>query len=178
MWISFKEEDVKWKHQSREVPFAIRMYAGEKNIISGEPRAPNLSALLETRKLPENQDYFVVPKQHWIDGIAVSPNILRQFVTIPYVSDSIENKVSGMARESNIKIEIIPASAGMRIAVITFRKFYVYMCPDDTVDSLRQIVANRDGVAVDEYELYFASRKLEESEWPLPSEAVGMERKC
>jgi len=42
MWISFHEEG-KWKRQSRRVPFAIRIYAGGINAISGEPMRPNMA---------------------------------------------------------------------------------------------------------------------------------------
>lgn len=169
MWISFHEEG-KWKRQSDIVPFAVRIYAGGVNAISGEPMRPNMATFLKSRNgVPKKQDYLVFPNQYWIDGSAVSPGVVRQFVAMPYGSgSSIEKQVTGMETVGGIQIEIIPASAGMRILIVTHRRFYVYMRPDDTVDLLLHTIASRDGVSVDLYLYYFhyGGRLLERGKEP------------
>jgi hypothetical protein len=162
MWISFHEEG-EWQRQTRKAPFAIRIYAGGVNAISGEPMRPNMATFLKSMNgVPKKQDYIVFPKQHWIDGAAVSPGVVRQFVAMPYGSgSSIEKQITGLETVGGIQIEIIPASAGMRILIITCREFYVYMRPDDTVDLLLKTIASREGIPTYEYKLYFSGRQLE-----------------
>lgn len=56
---------------------------------------PNMSTLLKRQNgIGKKQDYVVVPKQPWLDGIATSPGIVKQFVAVPYGSGySIERQV-------------------------------------------------------------------------------------
>ena len=46
---------------------------GNVNAISGLPK----------HEIAEKQDYVVVPNQPWLDGIAVEPGVVRQFVAMP-----------------------------------------------------------------------------------------------
>jgi hypothetical protein len=163
MWISFQEDNV-WKHTSRTVPFAIRIYAGGVNVVSGEPMRPNMSTFLKSRNgVARKQDYIVHPEQDWIDGAAISPGVVRQFVAVPYGSGhSIEKQVTGFESVGGFQIEVIPATGGMRISVSTFRDFYIYLHPDDTIATLIETIAKRDG-----YEFYWCSfegRRLKNGE--------------
>ncbi|KAJ6020837.1 polyubiquitin [Penicillium herquei] len=68
MWISFDSDP---KHK-----FAIRLFVGGINSISGEEFTPNEIPLGSNSE----QDYIVIPEQQRLDGIAVRPGVVRQFV--------------------------------------------------------------------------------------------------
>ena len=63
MWINF---------ESRK-PFAIKIFLGGINAVSGEPiKDDHATVLRRLTKLAKNdsiQDYVVTPKQLWLDGI-------------------------------------------------------------------------------------------------------------
>ena len=77
MWISF----------SATTPFMIKIYAGGVNAVSGEHKAEDLNTKFRRLKLHLEgrsvQDYVVVPDQLWLDGVATSPGIVKQFVAMP-----------------------------------------------------------------------------------------------
>jgi len=53
--------------------YAVRINVGNINAISG----------LSIQEVAGRQDYVVVPGQSWLDGIAVEPGVVRQFVAMP-----------------------------------------------------------------------------------------------
>lgn len=86
MWLRFKSTK----------KFAIRIYVGGVNGITGEPMIPNMATLLKRQNgVEKTQDYIVVPEQPWVDGIATGPGVVKQFVAVPYGSGySIEYQVN------------------------------------------------------------------------------------
>ena len=69
MWISFNSDAI-----DKAEPYAIRVFVGGVNGITGEPMVPDMSTLLKARNgIPHKQDYVVVPPQPWLDGVAVAP---------------------------------------------------------------------------------------------------------
>ncbi|OLN83089.1 hypothetical protein CCHL11_09645 [Colletotrichum chlorophyti] len=104
MWISF----------SSSVPFAIKIYVGGVNAVSGFPMTENDKTrekrLRMLRAGKSIQDYMVVPKQPWLDGIASEDGNIRQFVAQPKGSGfSVEAQVTGEENVGGIQIEIIPS---------------------------------------------------------------------
>ncbi|KAI5855159.1 hypothetical protein BZA05DRAFT_442822 [Tricharina praecox] len=58
----------------------------------------------------ERQDYVVVPPQPWLNGIATSPGVVKQFVAVPYkLGYSVEHQVTGSETVRGIEFEIIPS---------------------------------------------------------------------
>ncbi|KAI9891704.1 MAG: hypothetical protein M1814_002454 [Vezdaea aestivalis] len=94
--------------------YAIRVFVGGVNAISGHSMEPNMNTVLRKLKGSEKkQDYIVVGGQQdccsWLSGIAVAPGIIRQFVTLPLTSrDTIEFQKSGINDVGGLQIEIIP----------------------------------------------------------------------
>lgn len=74
MWIKFKAS----------APFVIKIYCGGVNVVSGEHAAEDAETKQRRAKLLEQgeliQDYVVVPEQPWLDGVAIKPSVVRQFV--------------------------------------------------------------------------------------------------
>lgn len=60
--------------------FAVRPYLGGVNGISG------LSLFEDITETQTKQDYVVLPNQERLDGIAIKPGIVRQFIATPTVS--------------------------------------------------------------------------------------------
>lgn len=103
MWIRFKSEK----------RYAVKIYVGGVNAVSGEPDEENAATKLRRRaKLARGetiQDYVVVPDQKWLDGIATSVGQVRQFVAMPMGSGySVEAQVTGKEVAGGIQIEITP----------------------------------------------------------------------
>lgn len=97
MWMSF--------HSRRE--FAIKIYLGGVNGISGEPMIPTNPK--PAKEAARKQDYLVVPTQPWIDGVVVSPGLVKQFVAMPFGSGySVEKQVTGEESVGGIQFEVIP----------------------------------------------------------------------
>lgn len=101
MWLQFKSNK----------KFAIRIYVGGVNGITGEPMIPNMATLLKRQNgVEKKQDYIIVPEQLWVDGIATGPGIVKQFVAVPYGSGfSIEYQITGSETTGGIQFEVIPA---------------------------------------------------------------------
>lgn len=73
MWLNFPEECY---------GCAVRVFVGHVNAVSGLTTED-----MDGREDGElEQDYIVVPDQKWLDGICVSPGIVRQFVAMPRTS--------------------------------------------------------------------------------------------
>jgi hypothetical protein len=81
MWLSFECPP--------EASFVIRPYIGGVNGISGESMVGDMNSLIRRMNLSaQKQDYVVLPKQKWLDGIATRPGIVKQFVATPMVPPS------------------------------------------------------------------------------------------
>jgi hypothetical protein len=82
--------------------YAIRPFVGGVNAISGKIARPNMSTILRSlNRVDRAQDYIVVQRAdqsraQWLDGIAVAPGVVRQFVALPIDSrESIEWQMTG-----------------------------------------------------------------------------------
>jgi hypothetical protein len=101
MWIRFRAEG----------PYAIKVFVGGVNAISGEPTVETAATRLRLRnRLAQNkpiQDYVVVPNQLWLDGIATNVGKVRQFVAMPVgMGYSVEAQITGEEVTSGIQFEI------------------------------------------------------------------------
>ena len=72
MWINF---DMKAEGRS----FAVRPYVGGVNGISGKAVMSG-ETTSQMSSISEQQDYIVLPEQKWLNGIATTPGVVRQFV--------------------------------------------------------------------------------------------------
>ncbi len=98
-----------------EAKFAIRVFTGGVNGLSGEPVKANMATILKRLNgIQPTQDYLYVrggpkPAQQWLDGVAVAPGIVRQFVAVPNLSlQSIEAQATGSGCVGGIQLEVIP----------------------------------------------------------------------
>lgn len=119
-------------------PWAVRPYVGRINAITGNAMSAtdsktemrgleqNISRIslgevasgFRTRPSPPDQDYIVTSasvndvhiKPQWLDGIAVAPGRVKQFVAVSFGSgESIESQKTGHDHFGGIQLEIIPS---------------------------------------------------------------------
>lgn len=78
------QKEAMWINFEATAPFMIKIYCGGVNVVSGEHAAESAEAKQRRAKLFEQgeliQDYVVLPEQPWIDGVAIKPSVVRQFV--------------------------------------------------------------------------------------------------
>ncbi|KAG1818121.1 uncharacterized protein BJ212DRAFT_1348834 [Suillus subaureus] len=111
LFFAMYQREAMWLQFNSNKKFAIRIYVGGVNGITGEPMIPNMATLLKRQNgVEKKQDYIIVPEQPWVDGIATGPGIVKQFVAVPYGSGySIEYQITGSETTSGIQFEVIPA---------------------------------------------------------------------
>ncbi|KAI1456079.1 hypothetical protein F4805DRAFT_468314 [Annulohypoxylon moriforme] len=169
MWINFEAKS----------PFTIKIYAGGVNVISGEHHAED--AQIKSRRFERIkrgkwiQDYIVVPPQRWLDGIAVSPDVVRQFVAMPTSQGySVEAQLTGKEVVSGLQFEITPAiplrkskptpSGDFFIVVktITGKSLEIGCSLSDTIESIKNAIQDREGIPPDQQQLIAPGRQLED----------------
>ncbi|OAX37000.1 hypothetical protein K503DRAFT_783946 [Rhizopogon vinicolor AM-OR11-026] len=151
LFFAMYQREAMWLRFTGNKPFAIRIYVGGVNGISGEPMIPNMATLLKRQNgIEKKKDYIVVPKQPWLDGIATGPGVVKQFVAVPYGSGySIEHQITGSETTGGIQFEVIPTYQ----TLVKFDGRDIYRTPRELGLSLGSVMGMRTGEAVAGVEL-------------------------
>jgi hypothetical protein len=104
---------INFSYNNNTICFAFKIYVGGINAVSGEtiqePVATKLRRANLKAKRESIQDYLVTPGQEWLDGIAIAPNQVRQFVALPTgAGASVESQITGSDYNAGIQFEITP----------------------------------------------------------------------
>lgn len=98
MWLNFENEG---PGRGVGFPVAVKVAAGKINAVTGKPWTNGLSA--------KPQDYMVSPEQPWLDGFAIEPNVIRQFVAMPLGQGySVEGQLTGEEVWGGLQISVTP----------------------------------------------------------------------
>ena len=149
MWIDFE-------HCGGNGPiccYLIKIYVGGINAVSGE-----LGCYSNTDK----QSFVNVPSQKWIDGIAVRPGVVRQFVALPIGSGAtVEGQMTGQEQIGGLQIEVMPV-IGFEIVVktLTEKRIPLIVAPKMTVGELKDLVRAKEGIPPDQIRLVFKGKQL------------------
>ncbi|MBM9509528.1 hypothetical protein [Actinacidiphila acididurans] len=89
MWLSF----------SAPRPAALQVGAGKVCAVSGKPWSDRLSR--------DPQNYLVLPRQPWLDGINSGQGTIRQFVAVPLgLGATVEGQVSGEEVWGGVQLQV------------------------------------------------------------------------
>ena len=77
------EKEAMWVKFESQKQFAVKVYVGGVNAVSGQPATQGPESP-QAQKV--TQDYIVIPDQKWLDGVAVTPGKVRQFVAVSAAS--------------------------------------------------------------------------------------------
>ena len=101
LWLRFKPA---FSHARRaSYPCAIMVAAGRVNAVTGKPWGDGAI---------EEGNYMVAPKQLWIDGFAVRPGVVAQFVCAPLGAGyTVEGQLTGAEEFGGLQIWVAPMKA-------------------------------------------------------------------
>ena len=105
------EKEAMWIRLNSRRQFAIKIYVGGVNAVSGEPAFETMATKLNRRKCKSDdgslQDYVVTPQQLWIDGIASADGKVRQFVAVQSGQGfTVEAQVTGEEVTAGLQFEV------------------------------------------------------------------------
>lgn len=123
VFLPMHEKEAMWICFASTAPFMIKIYAGGVNVVSGEHSEE--SAATQARRIDLQregraiQDYVVVPDQRWIDGIAVRPGVVRQFVAMPLGQGyTVEAQLTGNEAKGGLQLEITPSKGEISFRIM------------------------------------------------------------
>ena len=172
MWIRFKSVNV----------FAVKIYIGGINAVSGEPAVEDMATKLRRLTLIKKdesvQDYVVTPEQLWLDGIATTTGQVRQFVAMPWGSGySVETQITGKDAVGGLQFEItpvvlplIPHVSGesdhfqIFVRALTGKTITLEVNSQDTGLTLKTLIKRKEGIAHAEARLIFAGKQIKDRE--------------
>lgn len=84
-----------------DLPVAVKVAAGKINAVTGETWTAPLNR--------NPQDYMVWPEQPWLDGFAIEPGVIRQFVAMPLGEGySVEEQLTDESDWGGLQISVTP----------------------------------------------------------------------
>jgi hypothetical protein len=168
MWINFTSNS----------PFAIKVYLGSVNAVSGEAAAETADTKLRRQTLisqkKSTQDYVVAPNQLWLDGIASGGGEVKQFVAMPLGEGfTVEAQIKGQEDCGGLQFEITPAvvKPGLVQAFVqplAGKSFSINIGERATVDQAKYLIRNLLGLPVEQQRLIYKGRQLQDCKYHVP----------
>ncbi|CAD6455741.1 952fec00-b09f-4441-98f5-cb8d438bcf9e [Sclerotinia trifoliorum] len=148
-------------------PFAVKVYAGGINVISGENKYEAARSKKAATGTGSYQDYLRVPGQKWLDGIVKSDGSVKQFVAIPTGSGySVEAQITDHDKIAGLQFEIIPLRSEPEFTGQVFVKTLtgkIICIPVEsrlTIAMLKDRVSRKGSIPADQQRLIFGGKQL------------------
>ncbi|MFF3908084.1 hypothetical protein ACFYZJ_19335 [Streptomyces sp. NPDC001848] len=94
-----------WLNFTASEPAALQVGAGKVCAVSGRPWSARLGR--------DPQNYLVLPRQPWLDGINSGRGTVRQFVAVPLgLGATVEGQVTGEEVWGGIQLQVFPLKEG------------------------------------------------------------------
>jgi len=180
MWIRFESND----------EFAIKVFVGAINAISGEPAIETAATRLRRLNLLADQksvqDYVTTPDQLWLDGIASTQGRVRQFVAMPMGSGyTVEAQVTGEDVTGGLQFEITPAKPAGSMATYTIDRVFVKTLTGKTiplsgvsalttVGQVKNLIQAKEGIPPDHQRLIYSGRQLKDCKYIIRSCSITL----
>lgn len=177
MWIRFKSQS----------KFAVKIYVGGVNAVSGEPSTDTEQTRVRhykhLSKHKSIQDYIVNPEQLWLDGIASQDGTVSQFVAMPLGSGyTVEAQITGADLIGGLQVEVVPAKDiprtiyrnaisnkpagtpyfGIEVRSLTGMTITMSVSTLHTIDEVKSFVQDSEGIPPNQQRLMFKGRQLED----------------
>jgi hypothetical protein len=93
------QREAMWLSLSSTVPVALQVGAGKVCAVSGRPWSDRLGQ--------DPQNYVVLPRQPWLDGINSGQGTIRQFVAVPLgLGATVEGQVPGEEGWGGVQLQV------------------------------------------------------------------------
>jgi hypothetical protein len=104
VFLPMDEREALWMSFDADAPAALKVGIGLINAVTGKPWQQELDK--------KDQDYMVVPRQPWLDGIKTEGESIRQFIAMAMGGGyTVEGQVSGEEKHGGIQLLAFPMKA-------------------------------------------------------------------
>ncbi|PMD25419.1 hypothetical protein NA56DRAFT_435055 [Hyaloscypha hepaticicola] len=176
------DQEAMWIKFESDLQYAIKVYVGGVNAVSGEPAVENMATRLRRQTLGAQgaslQDYVVTPNQRWIDGIAISPGVVRQFVATPSGnSNSVEAQITGEDAVAGIQFEItkrkrvdnkivyIDSGSGPKIEILVDLEMATFRDLGKLVQKQRGVFGRKPYFFITQFDFWKQGMKIDDVDW-------------
>lgn len=106
VFLPMHEREALWMSFASTGAHALKVGLGMVNAVTGKPWSDALDG--------SEQDYMVLPRQPWLDGIKAEDGAIRQFVAMPLGGGhTVEGQLSGEERYGGLQILSCPIKPGI-----------------------------------------------------------------